>query len=146
MAIIAHGRMQDYLEGKRPSKYHNKKIRSDGYVFDSIKESHRFAQLRLMERHGEIKSLVVHPVFEITVNGEKVCNFIPDFSYLVQARKVIPEGEVVNYVREKGMLFERIVEDCKGFDKKTGWNSRTPVYLLKKKLLCVMHGIEVHEI
>ena len=135
-----------HMRPERGRKYGNRKVRMDGFTFDSVKESKRFVELRLMERAGKIKDLQVHPNFDIMVNGQKVCVYRGDFSYLVPARKVVPDGELVSYVREKDMLFERIVEDCKGRDRRTGWTSKTSVYELKKRLMRIVLGIAIREV
>ena len=38
-------------------KYHAKKTRLDGLTFDSQKEAQRYAELKLLERAGQIHSL-----------------------------------------------------------------------------------------
>ncbi len=144
--IIAHGNVRKHFENRRPSKYRNQVIHVDGHTFQSMKESRRYTELRMKERAGLITDLQVHPVFDIMVKDQKVCSYIGDFKYLVQARKVIPEGEMVSYVQKNDMLFEMIVEDTKGIDPKTGWDTRTPTYRLKVKLLKATRGIVVKEI
>jgi hypothetical protein len=42
-------------------KYHSRKVRFDGLNFDSQAEADRWAELRLLERAGEIESLRAHP-------------------------------------------------------------------------------------
>lgn len=47
------------LEPKQPkeAKYHNKKAEVDGIIFDSEKESVRFAELKALEKYGQIHDL-----------------------------------------------------------------------------------------
>ena len=45
------------------NKYKNKKTQVDMYVFDSIAESKRYRELKLLERVGEIKDLELQPRF-----------------------------------------------------------------------------------
>ncbi len=105
---------------KRPPKYGNKKILADGIRFDSEKEWLRYTQLSLALKSGLIKKLEVHPKFELAVNGEKVCTYVADFAYEVLA------------------CSQKVVEDTKGV--------RTKDYIIKKKLMKAVHGIEVREI
>ena len=56
-----------------------------------------------------------------------LCNYTADFSY-------------TDLETEK-----RVVEDTKGKDPKSGWDTRTPVYNLKKRLMRICLGIEVRE-
>lgn len=99
-------------------KYGNRKQEIDGYLFDSGLEARRYAELKLLEKGGEITYLQVHPKFPIVVNGQKICTYSADFEHW-QAGK-------------------RVVEDCKGV--------RTPVYKLKKRLVKATLGIEIIEI
>lgn len=70
-----------------------------------------------MEKAGVIQDLQLQVRFPITVNLMKICEYVCDFTYW--------EGE------------EYVVADVKGI--------KTPVYLLKKKLLYAIYGIEVRE-
>ena len=45
------------------SKYNNKKVQVDMYVFDSIAESGRYKELKLLEQAGEITELTLQPRF-----------------------------------------------------------------------------------
>jgi hypothetical protein len=85
----------------------------------SMKEANRCAELRLLEKGGEIVDLQFQPRYALEVNGLKICSYIGDFFY----RDARTEAEVL--------------EDCKGV--------LTPVYRLKKKLLKAIRGIEITE-
>lgn len=108
---------------KKP-KYLNKKVRLDGYVFDSKKECERYLQLFAMQKQGLIRELSVHPKFQINVNNQPVCTYQADFSYLMA---------------KNGDKFDFVVEDVKS--KAT----KTDLYRLKKKLMRAVLGIEVKE-
>lgn len=99
------------------SKYGSRKTEVDGYIFDSKMEAARYNDLKLLERSGEIKSLIVHPVIPLVVNGKRIGRYIADFSYYQDDKK--------------------IVEDVKG--------ARTAVYMLKKRLVNAIYGIEILE-
>ena len=45
------------------SKYRNKKVQIDMYVFDSIAESKRYKELVMLEKVGHIKELKLQPKF-----------------------------------------------------------------------------------
>lgn len=102
------------------SKYNNTKIRVDGRLFDSKAEAARWQELCLLERAGEIKELERQVEYELIPKqkGERAVKYIADFRY------VDHDGKTV-------------VEDTKGV--------RTPVYILKRKLMLYMHGIKVVE-
>lgn len=99
------------------TKYHAVKTTIDGIVFDSKAEAARYNTLKLLERNGDIKLLVIHPVYPLTVNGQKIGKYIADFSYYENGR--------------------HIVEDVKGV--------KTPIYRLKKKLVKALYGVDILE-
>ena len=105
-------------------KYHAKKTELDGITFDSRKEAQRYAELRLLERSGAIHNLQRQVRYELIPaqkkDGktiERACHYIADFVY-----------------EENG---KTVVEDVKGY--------RTKEYVLKRKLMLQVHGIEVRE-
>ena len=69
------------------NKYRNKKIQVDMYVFDSIAESKRYKELKLLERAGEISELELQPKFLLQEgfkkNGKtyRKVEYIADFMY-----------------------------------------------------------------
>jgi hypothetical protein len=101
-------------------KYNAHPADIDGYHFDSEAEASRYKELKLLIRSGEIGRLQVHPRFEIDVNGKHCGFYKADFQYYDFSKK------------------EFIVEDVKGY--------KTDVYILKKKLVEAIHGIEIVEI
>ena len=108
------------------SKYGNRKTVLDGVEFDSKREAKRWAELKLLERAGEIKSLERQRTFELipAIRNEtgrviqRAITYRADFTY------------------EKGG--KTVVEDAKGF--------RTDVYKIKRKLMLWRYGIEVNEV
>lgn len=106
-------------------KYHAKKTELDGITFDSRKEAQRYAELRLLERSGAIHNLRRQVRYELIPaqkkDGktiERACHYIADFVYTENGKTV--------------------VEDVKGY--------RTKEYVLKRKLMLQVHGIEVREV
>lgn len=95
-------------------KYGNK--RENG--FDSRREARRHEELLLLEKARDIADLKRQVPFRIEINGELVCTYKADFTYI-----------------KTGAL---VVEDTKGY--------RTPVYRLKKKLMKAVHGIDIKEV
>ena len=103
------------------AKYNNTKIRVDGRLFDSKAEAARWQELQLLERAGEITELERQVEYELIPKqkGERAVKYIADFRYKDH------EGETV-------------VKDTKGV--------KTPVYILKRKLMLRVHGIRVREV
>jgi len=102
-------------------KYKNVKTILDGISFDSRKEAVRYADLKLMQKAGEISDLTLQPKFDIVINGVKVCSYVADFSYI-----------------ENGV---KVVEDVK-----SEVTRKLPTYRLKNKLMRAVHGIAIREI
>jgi dsDNA-binding SOS-regulon protein len=107
----------DALTKKPKHKFGAKPTTVDGIRFASKKEADRYGQLKLLEYAGKVKVLVLQAKYPIDVNGKHICIYIADFSYIENGKEVI--------------------EDCKGV--------RTPVYLLKKKLMKALYGIDILE-
>ena len=102
---------------KRQSKYRNIPTVVDGIKFDSKKEARRYGELLLLKKDNAIKNLILQPPFVLKVDGQKICSYIGDFQYEYNGRV--------------------IVEDCKGY--------RTRDYVIKKKLMKAIFGIEIRE-
>lgn len=122
-------------------KYGNKKYKVDGITFDSMREAHRYQELKALQKAGIIQELQLQVKFvliptqreestEVYKSGknkgklkqgkiiERECAYIADFVYL-----------------ENGVL---IVEDAKGM--------RTKEYVIKRKLMLYVNGIKIKEV
>lgn len=118
------------------NKYHAKKTVIDGIEFDSKKEARRFAVLRAREEAGEISGLGRQVEFILIPEQRE-----PD---TIGSRGGIHKGKLlerkVSYIAdfvymENGNL---VVEDAKGM--------RLPDYVIKRKLLLYIHGIQIREV
>lgn len=106
-------------------KYHAKKVKTDGFTFDSQKEAKRYLELLFLEKAGKISGLKVHPEYVLLPPqwilgelAERGVKYIGDFEYMM-------DGETV-------------VEDVKGV--------KTPEYILKRKMMLYFHGIQISEV
>jgi hypothetical protein len=106
---------------KRKSKYGNKRIKRDGFWFDSIHEANRWSLLKLLEKAGAIAALERQKVFEL--GGDPPISYRADFSY-----REIETGEFV-------------VEDAK-----SAATAKDKVYRLKKSLMKSIHNINIREV
>ena len=102
-------------------KYNNTKVRVDGRLFDSKAEAARWQELQMLERAGEITELERQVEYELIPKqkGERAVKYIADFRYIDHDGKTV-------------------VEDTKGV--------RTPVWIIKRKLMLRVHGIRVREV
>lgn len=112
----------------RKNKYGNQKVELDGHKFDSKKEARRFAELKLMEKAGEIKDLelqkpyIIQPSF-FDRQGERqtAIKYVADFVYQDKDGNTIIE------------------------DVKSPATRKDRVYRLKKKMMAYM-GLEITEV
>lgn len=127
-------------------KYKNNPVEYDGINFDSKREAKRYAELKLLERAGEITDLQRQVKFELipaqyeTVERwsdktgkrlkdgmrllEKECSYIADFVYYMDGRLV--------------------VEDVKGYrDSQSAGYAK---FVIKRKLMLYVHGIKIQEV
>ena len=58
-------------------------------------EAHRYRDLRLLERAGEIKDLKTQVRFPIVVNGTQVCAYVADFVYFEDGQEVIEWTDIL---------------------------------------------------
>ncbi len=104
------------------NKYGAKKVKLDGYTFDSKREATVYSEYRLLERAGQIRALSRQPVFTLYVRDVEITRYTADFSYYDKAEKL----HVID-VKSKATAARR---DFK----------------LVKKLMKAVHGIEVEVI
>lgn len=65
---------------------------ADNIVFHSKGECLRYQELRANLRAGIITDLKLQPRFPLIVNGQKICEYVADFSYMsLDGRPVIEE-------------------------------------------------------
>ena len=113
------------LEPVKAPKFRNKKCQWKGIVFDSIRERDRYIFLENEQKEGRITDLNRQVSFQLLPaqkEGDKViekpCSYVADFTYCKDGKW--------------------IVEDAKGV--------RTPVFILKRKMMLYFHGIRVREV
>ena len=112
----------------RKNKYGNEKVELDGHKFDSKAEARRYAELKLMEKAGEIKDLelqkpyVIQPsFFDRSGKRQTAIKYVADFVY------VDKDGNT-------------IIEDVK-----SPATRKDRVYRLKKKMMAYL-GYEITEV
>lgn len=120
--VARSGTSKPAVAGSNPvapikNKWRNDPTVVDGIRFASKKEARQDAELVLRFHRGEIAELRRQVLFPLTVNGVLICDYVADWTYV-----------------EDGKL---VVRDAKG--------KRTDVYQLKKKLMHVVHGVEIRE-
>lgn len=120
------------------NKYHARKVNICGIEFDSKKEGMRWLLLKDMERTGEISDLRRQVSFELLpAIYEDVTVHLKTKDKV--ERKLVQRA--VHYVADfvyTDKEGNQVVEDTKGL--------RLPDYILKKKMMLALLGIEISEI
>ena len=122
------------------SKYKNRKVTVGGEVFDSQREYSRYRELILLVRAGKIHNLFRQVKFElIPAQYESYERFSDKTGKRLKDGKRCVEREV-NYIAD--FVYwdgdEMVVEDAKGV--------RTDEYILKRKLMLLVHGVKIREV
>lgn len=108
------------------SKYHSRKVTLDGMEFDSHREAGRYRELSLLQRAGHISDLRTQVKYTLVPAQKKPSGG--------KEREVTYTADFV-YRNKAG---EEVVEDVKGV--------RTQQYIVRRKLMLFVHGIEVREV
>lgn len=119
------------------SKYKAKKTEVDGEKFDSVKESRRYTQLKLLERAGEISDLR-RQVKYVLIPAQREPDTVGVRGGRIKGKLLEREVAYIADFVYKDKTGEEIVEDTKGF--------RTKEYVLKRKMMLYLHGIKIKEV
>jgi hypothetical protein len=100
-------------------------ITEDCLKFDSKAEHRRWCELKLLERAGRITDLQRQVTYELIPkqDGERATKYVADFVYCDAAGNTI-------------------VEDTKGYKKGAAYD----LFVIKRKLMLWVHGIQVKEV
>ena len=101
------------------NKYRNKKTIVDDYIFDSIQESRRYKELKLLLKAGQIQDLELQPHFllqeSFKKNGKKYrkIEYIADFKYIENGKTIVEDvkGLQTDVFKIKHKLFEKKYPD-----------------------------------
>ncbi|NHZ87177.1 MAG: DUF1064 domain-containing protein [Planctomycetia bacterium] len=97
----------------RRNKYNNVKTVVNGHTFASKKEAHRYWELTLLEKQGDIFDLKLQPRFELQPqfekNGKKyrAIEYRADFCYYEREGKYLTVEDVKGYRKDKVFLLKQ---------------------------------------
>lgn len=114
------------ISGAPKNKYGAVKKKVDNILFDSTKESKRYAELKMLIRAGEIRDLKLQVRYDL-IPSQK----FRDGKTMVGTYYL---ADFVYFDNRKGC---EVVEDVKG--------KKTDVYQIKRKLMKLILDIEVYE-
>lgn len=125
------------------TKYNATKVTIDGHTFDSKKESNRYLELKLLERGKVISDLRMQVEFELLPNQYATEKRYGKNGKPLKDKKVLLERRVVyraDFVYTLNETGETVVEDTKSEA------TRTPEYIIKRKLMLHKYGIRIREV
>ncbi|MGX5634447.1 DUF1064 domain-containing protein [Bacillus thuringiensis] len=99
------------------SKYNNKKVNLDGYVFDSQAEANYYEGLKIRYARGEIQGFERQPVFNLQPAFKKQDKSFQAITYIADFLVYLPNGEV-EVIDIKGMITETFNVKRKLFEYK----------------------------
>ena len=135
---------------KNNTKLNNKTITVDGIEFQSIKESQRYSDLKVLERAGEISNLELQKKYELIPAQYETVE--TGEYYKVGPKKGQPKTKqicveqslvyVADFVyQENG---QTVVEDVKGYRDPS--SAPYAKFVLKRKMMLWVHGIKIKEV
>lgn len=123
------------------NKYYNKKTyTSDGIKHDSQKEANRWAELKLLQRAGEISDLQRQVEFELIPNQYELIERVSK-----TGKPIKPENKLIE--RKVSYIADFVYKDKKGntvVEDTKSEITQTPVFVVKRKLMLYVHGIKVN--
>ncbi|HEF1856046.1 TPA: DUF1064 domain-containing protein [Bacillus cereus] len=87
------------------SKYNNKKVHLDDYVFDSQAEAHYYERLKIRYARGEVQGFERQPVFHLQPAFKKQDKSFQAITYIADFLVYLPNGEV-EVIDIKGFITE----------------------------------------
>lgn len=101
------------------NKYKNKKVIVDDYIFDSIQESKRYKELKILLKSGKIHNLELQPHFllqeSFKKNGKtyRKIEYVADFMYIENGKTIVEDvkGLQTDVFKIKHKLFEKKYKD-----------------------------------
>lgn len=94
---------------------------ADGQKFKSELEANFYNRMWVLQRAGEVQTIEREVRYELVVNGVFVAAYLLDF-------RITYTGGRIRFI------------DCKSQPTKT------PLYMMKKKLMLALYGIEIEEV
>jgi len=103
-------------------------VKTEGYA--SKKEAKRAAELKLRLHAGDIRNLREQVEFVLVPKSgkDRAVKYVADFCY---EERIAPTAVLPH------LDWQAVVEDAKGV--------RTPVYILKRRLMLHVHGVRIRE-
>ncbi|HEQ3528671.1 DUF1064 domain-containing protein [Bacillus thuringiensis] len=99
------------------SKYNNKKVHLDDYVFDSQAEANYYEGLKIRSARGEIQGFERQPVFNLQPAFKKQDKSFQAITYIADFLVYLPNGEV-EVIDIKGVITETFNVKRKLFEYK----------------------------
>lgn len=102
-----------YLIPKKKNKYNNTKVVVNGIKFDSIKESKRHLELKMLLKVKKISELKLQPKFllskKVKFNGKTLRSryYIADFQYIIDNETIVEDVKSIATEEDKTYRLKR---------------------------------------
>lgn len=133
-----------YYRRKKGVKYNNTKVTIDGHNFDSKHEAERYCQLKLLQKAGQISNLELQKEFILIPNQYRTEERYGKNGRRLKDKQILLEQKLVyraDFCYTDNETGEQVVEDAKS--EITRINKG---YVIKRKLMLYVHGIEIQEV
>ncbi len=135
---------------KNNTKLNNQIITLDGIKFQSIKEAHRYSELKILQKAGKISNLELQKKYELIPAHYETVETGEYYKVGVKkgqpkTKKVCVEQAVTysaDFVYEENG--KTVVEDVKGYRDPS--SAPYAKFVLKRKMMLWIHGIKVKEV
>lgn len=128
------------------SKYHNKKVQIDGMWFDSKKEGNYYLYLKQLQEHGFISQLQMQVPFELLPA-------VKDTRVVIKHLKSGDKEVIKEFVKQRPTYYyaDFVYIDAKTghrevVDVKSAVTRKKDAYILKRKMMLALKGIEIVEV
>lgn len=128
------------------NKYHNKKVQIDGMWFDSKKEGNYYLYLKQLQEHGLISQLQMQVPFELLPA-------VKDTRVKVKHLKSGDKEVKAEYVKQRPTYYfaDFVYINTKTgqrevVDVKSAATRKKDAYILKRKMMLALKGIEIVEV
>lgn len=126
---VAAAKAAGFDPSPRRNKFGARKKEIDGITFDSTKEAKRYQALKLLEQTGQIRDLRTQVEYLLIPKQKKQDGGLE--------RPASYSADFVYFDRSGALVVE---------DVKSEPTRKKPDYILRRKLMLMVHGIEIMEI
>lgn len=128
------------------SKYHNEITYVDGIKFDSGKEASYYAYLKSLEKDGKISDLRLQVKYELLPPVKRMRTKTKQLKTKLKVWEEEYTAQQPVYYLADFVYIDNATGKEEVVDVKSAITRKHPVYVLKKKMMFALKGIEIIEV